>query len=103
MRVLLWFWRARATLSASRQAAHSGGFPRRARALDRALGHGLSSSVTGAWSLRSVGDLPGPETQLVSPALTGGFLTPEPPGKHRILYLNCAARGTVVDYESSLN
>ena len=29
----------------------------------------------------SAGDLPGPGTEPVSPALAGGFLTTEPPGK----------------------
>ena len=47
----------------------------------QALEHRLSSC--GAWAqlLRGMWDLPGPGLEPVSPALAGGFLTTEPPGK----------------------
>ena len=47
----------------------------------RALEHGLGSC--GAWAhlLHSTWDLPGPGVKPGSPALTGRFLTTEPPGK----------------------
>ena len=35
----------------------------------------------GELSLPSPGDLPDPGVKPMSPALSGGFLTPEPPGK----------------------
>ena len=47
----------------------------------RALKHRLSSCSTRAWLLRGVWDLPGPGLEPMSPALAGGFLTTEPPGK----------------------
>ena len=47
----------------------------------RALECRLSSCGARAQLLRSMGDLPGPGLELVSPALAGGFLTTAPPGK----------------------
>ena len=59
-------------------ASHCGGFSCcRARALDR----GLSTCDARAQLLRGMWDLPGPELELMSPALAGGFLTTAPPGK----------------------
>ena len=46
-----------------------------------ALEHRLSSCGTRAQLLRGMWDLPGPGLEPVSPALAGGFLTTEPPGK----------------------
>ena len=39
----------------------------------------LSSCGTWAWLFHGIWDLPRPEVKPVSPALAGGFLTPEPP------------------------
>ena len=44
----------------------------------RALEHGLSGSGGWAWLLRGTGDLP---RLGIEPALAGGFLCTEPPGK----------------------
>ena len=41
----------------------------------------LSSCGARAQLLRGMWDLPGPGLEPVSPALAGGFLTTEPPGK----------------------
>lgn len=46
-----------------------------------ALEHRFSRCGTPAQLLHSVQDLPGPETEPVSPALAGGFFTTEPPRK----------------------
>ena len=43
--------------------------------------HGLSSCGTRASLLPGMWDLPGPGIEPMSPALAGGFLTTEPPGK----------------------
>ena len=42
---------------------------------------GFSSCGSQAKFLRGMWDLPGPGLEPVSPALAGGFLTTEPPGK----------------------
>ena len=47
----------------------------------RALERRLSSCGTRAQLLRGMWDLPGTGLEPVSPALAGGFLTTEPPGK----------------------
>ena len=46
-----------------------------------ALERKLSSCGTRAWLLRGMWDLPRPGLEPVSPALAGGVLTTEPPGK----------------------
>ena len=44
--------------------------------------HGISQARILEWvAFPSPGDLPDPGIELVSPALTGEFLTTEPPGK----------------------
>ena len=53
----------------------------------RALGHRLSGWGTPAQLLRGMWDLPGPGLEPISPALAGGFLTAEPPGKPKDSYL----------------
>ena len=45
------------------------------------LEHRLNSCGTWAQLLCGMWDLPGSGIEPVSPALTGGFFTPEPPGK----------------------
>ena len=47
----------------------------------QALENRLSSCWARAWLVRSMWDLPKPGIELMSPALAGGFLTTEPPGK----------------------
>ena len=47
----------------------------------RALERRLSSCGTRALLLCDMWDLPGPGLEPASPALAGGFLTTEPPGK----------------------
>ena len=74
----LYFWLVEATLRCSARASHCSGFScGRARALERML----SSCGTRAYLPRGMWDLPGPGTELASPALQGGFLTTGPPGK----------------------
>ena len=52
----------------------------------QALGHRLSSCGAQAYLCCRLWDLPGPAVEPVSPALAGGFLTTEPPGKsHNVL------------------
>ena len=46
---------------------------------------GFSSSGRQAYLFRSMGDLPGPGIEPVSPGLQGGGLTTGPPGKPRAL------------------
>ena len=55
-------------------------------AVSPALGHRLSSYGAGASLPLSTWDLPGPGIEPVSPALTVGFLTTEPPGKSRKVF-----------------
>ena len=60
----------------------------------RALEHRRSSCGTQAQLLCGLWDLPGPGLKPVSPALAGGFLTTEPPGKalhmlHLLIFLCC--------------
>ena len=91
-------WRAGATLCCGARASHCGGFSCcGARALGAwasvVVACGLSScgsqaverrlSSCGAWAylLHGMWDLPGPGLEPMSPALAGGFLTTEPPGK----------------------
>ena len=55
----------------------------------RAPEHRLSSC--GAWAelLHGMWDLPRSDTELVSPALAGGFFTPEPPEMlHRLFFIS---------------
>ena len=49
------------------------------------VARGLSSCGAQASLLRGMWDLPQPGIEPVSPALAGGFLTTEPPGKSQIL------------------
>ena len=53
----------------------------------RALECRLSSFGAQVQLLRSMWDLPRPGLEPVSPALAGGFLTTEPPGKPQQIYL----------------
>ena len=91
-------WRAGATLPCGARTSHCGGFSYcGARALgarasvvvvrglsscgSRALERRLSSCGARASFFCSMWDLPRPGLEPVSPALAGGFLTTEPPGK----------------------
>ena len=90
--------RAGATLRCCAWASHCGGFSccgaqalgTRATVVvahglsscgSQALEHRLSSCGARAQLLRGMWDLPGPRLEPVSPALEGGFLITEPPGK----------------------
>ena len=78
--------RAGATLCCSAWASHCGGFSCcGAQALGArtsvVVACGLSSCGTRALLLCGTWDLPGPGLEPVSPALAGGFLTTEAPGK----------------------
>ena len=53
----------------------------------RALERRLTSCGARTYLLRSMWDLPGPGLEPVSPALAGGFLTTEPPGKSHVFVL----------------
>ena len=56
------------------------------------LGSGAGSRVVSmGLLLLSLWDLPGPGMEPVSPALAGGFFTPEPPGKPEIVSFNFVA------------
>ena len=46
-----------------------------------ALEHRHKRCGAGAYLLQGTWDLSGPGTESMSPALAGGFFTPEPPGK----------------------
>jgi len=63
--------------------------------------HRLSSCVTDAWSLRSMGDLP--ETQLASSALAGGFLTASHHGSPEFYISTVELMKQLWICESSLN
>ena len=54
----------------------------------RALEHRFNGGGTWAKLLCGMWDLPGPEIELVSPALGGRFVTTETPGKPHLLS-NC--------------
>ena len=54
----------------------------------RALVHRLNCCGAEAWLLCGLWDLFGPGIEPVSPALAGGFITTEPPGKPLIAVLN---------------
>ena len=54
----------------------------------RVLERRPSSCGAQAQLLRSIGDLPGPGIEPVSPALAGGFLTTAPPGKPNTFFLS---------------
>ena len=43
----------------------------------------------------SPGDLPNPGIKLTSPALAGGFLTTEPPGKSHSVFITFLVNGTL--------
>lgn len=89
-----------ATLCCNARASHCGGFSRRAWALglsgfsscvnglgscgSQALEHRLNTWGAQAQLLCGMWDLPGSGIKLASPALTGGFFTPELPGKLQI-------------------
>ena len=60
------------------QASHCSGF---SCGRAQALGHRIGSYGTWAELLQGMLDLPRPGIQPMSPALAGGFFTPEPPGK----------------------
>ena len=52
----------------------------------------------GYWSglpFPSPGDLPNPGIKLTSPALAGGFLTTEPPGKSHSVFITFLVNGTL--------
>ena len=102
-RAFLWLRRAGATLHCDARASHCSGFSCcGARALGAqasvAVAQGLSSC--GSWALErrlsscgtrasllhGMWDLPGPGLEPMSPALAGGFLTTEPPGKSPHVY-----------------
>ena len=54
-----------------------------------AIEHRLSSCGAQAYLLSSMWDLPGSGTELVSPALAGGFFTTEPPEKPYFVHFVC--------------
>ena len=77
---------SRGYFSCGAWASHCGGFSC-CRAW--ALGHKLSSCGTGAKLLLCMWDLPRPRIKPMSPALTGGFFTIEPPGKTpKMIHIN---------------
>ena len=86
------------------QASHCGGF---SCCGAWAIGQEGSVAVVHAWAslLHSVCSLPGPGIELMSLALSGGFFTPEPPGKplNYVLiliyyyYFGCSRAGGVLD------
>ena len=90
-RGFLWLPQAGTTLCCGVWASHCGGFfcwqslsSRRAgfsRCGSRAVERRLSIGGARAQLLHGMWDLPGPGLKPVSPALAGGFLTTEPPGK----------------------
>ena len=57
----------------------------------------FSSCGTTAWLFRGTWDLPGPEIELMTPALASGFLTTGPLGKSR----PCLSIQPPVDHASS--
>ena len=87
------------------QASHRRAFSRAAQVLGH-LGfsgcsswsreHELSSCGTQSWLLRGMRDLPRSGVEPLSPALAGGFLTTEPPGKLgqllSVLQIPCSGR-----------
>ena len=73
-------------LSYSRARAH--GLTGFGSGTSRALVHRLNCCGAEAWLLCGLWDLFGPGIEPVSPALAGGFITTEPPGKPLIAVLN---------------
>ena len=70
----------------------------------RALEHRLSNC--GAWAqlFRGMRDLPGSGIELMSPALTGGFFTTEPPGRppRTVLTVAKAFANSVIQFSRSV-
>ena len=65
----------------------------------RALEHRPTSCGTRAQLLCGMWDLPGPGLEPVSPALAGGFLTTEPPGKPQkgfLYFTNCLKQTDII-------
>ena len=98
-----------ATLRCSAWASRCGGFSCcGARTLGArasvVVACGLSSCGARAQMLCSVWDLPGPGLEPVSPALAGGFLTTEPPGKTpgQIFYISVSI-ANFLKFEYSFN